>query len=283
MVNDDVKNRLVGHLKELIRERDPYLATQGHYYARHYIHSQLEQWGNVLAMSFSQRGREHYNLCLELSGQRSLAPVVIGAHYDTVPGCSGADDNATGVAVLLELARQFSGQRPRRPVHLVAFDLEEYGLVGSRAYVEALQGQPIHLMLSLEMLGYCAKESVSGQPSQTYPIKALEYIYPKTGDFIALIGNWQIIPTLWGFNRAFKLAGVNCAWLPMFQRGLPLPDTRRSDHAPFWDAGYNAIMVTDTSNLRNPHYHTPTDTFDTLDLDFLTKVCLGLAQGIARL
>ncbi|MBX2864067.1 MAG: M20/M25/M40 family metallo-hydrolase [Leptolyngbyaceae cyanobacterium MAG.088] len=284
MVNDDVKTSLVAHLKELIRQRDPYLAKQGHSYVRYYMHRQLAQWGSAKAMEFTHQGHEYYNLCLELPGQRSLAPVIIGAHYDTVPGTPGADDNATGLAVLLELARQFSEQPPRRPVHLVAFDLEEYGLVGSRAYVSTLQGQSIHLMLSLEMLGYCARGMLgAGQPSQRYPIEAMKHVYPKTGDFIALIGNWQTIPTLWRFKRAFKLAGVDCEWLPMIQQGRALPDTRRSDHAPFWDAGYNAIMVTDTANLRNPHYHGRTDTFDTLDLDFLTQVYMGLVQGITQL
>ncbi|MEO1506707.1 MAG: M20/M25/M40 family metallo-hydrolase [Cyanobacteria bacterium J06633_23] len=280
MVHDPLKNRLVAHLQELIRERDPYIATHGHYYVRRYIQSQLEQWGAVTSMAFGDRGRDHYNLCLSLPGRQVLAPVVIGAHYDTVPGCPGADDNATGVAVLLELARLFSAQPPRRPVRLVAFDLEEYGLVGSRAYVQTLQGEPIRLMLSLEMLGYCASQS---SPSQTYPVAGMDYVYPRTGDFIALIGNWQTIPVLWGFNRAFDRAGVGCAWLPMVNHGHPLAATRRSDHAPFWDAGYNAIMVTDTADLRNPHYHRSTDTLDTLDLEFLTKVCLGLGQGISKL
>ncbi|NEP58795.1 MAG: M20/M25/M40 family metallo-hydrolase [Symploca sp. SIO2G7] len=282
MVNSQLKNRLVGHLQELVRERDPYLATQGHYYVQYYIHNQLDQWGTAQSIGFHHRGYEHYNLCLNLPGQQSLAPIVIGAHYDTVPGCPGADDNATGVAVLLELARQFSQQPPRRPLHLVAFDLEEYGLVGSRAYVHTLKGQPIYLMLSLEMLGYCAKSS-TGQPSQAYPIAGLDYIYPKTGDFIALIGNWQTIPILWKLQRGFWAAGINCAWLPMINRGQPLPTTRRSDHAPFWDAEYNAILVTDTAELRNPHYHGPTDQLATLDLEFLTKVCLGLGQTIAVL
>lgn len=282
MVNDAVKERLVAHLKELIRERDPYIATQGHHYVQHYISTQFDQWGKTHAMRFEDKGREYYNLCLDLPGQQALAPVVVGAHYDTVPGSPGADDNATGVAVLLELARQFAGKPPRRPVRLVAFDLEEYGLVGSRTYVEALKGQPIHLMLSLEMLGYSVG-MLSDQPSQTYPIPAMNYIYPQTGDFIALIGNWQTIPRLWRFKRAFKAAGIDCAWLPMFQKGNPLPATRRSDHAPFWDAGYDAVMVTDTADLRNPHYHSRTDTLATLDLEFLTQVYLGLRQGIAQL
>ncbi|MDV3347741.1 M28 family peptidase [Leptothoe sp. LEGE 181152] len=284
MGNDGVRERLIAHLKELIRQRDPYIATQGYHYARHYLRTQLSLCGAITVMGFRVQGKEHFNFCLDLPGyQPSRAPVVIGAHYDTVPGCPGADDNATGLAVLLELARRFSCQPPRRPVRLVAFDLEEYGLLGSKAYVKELNGQPIHLMLSLEMLGYCVKQSVSDQPSQAYPLESLKYIYPKTGDFIALIGNWQALPQLWRLNRSFNVAGVDCAWLPMMNRGLPLPMTRRSDHAPFWDAGYNAIMVTDTADLRNPHYHAATDTFETLDLEFLTQVCLGLGQCIAQL
>lgn len=282
MIQDDVKERLVSYLQKLIRERDPYIATQGYYYTRYFLREQLERWGAVTSMAFTHQGRQHYNFCLSLPGQRSLSPVVIGAHYDAVPGCPGADDNATGLAVLLELAQRFAAQPPRRPVQLVAFDLEEYGLVGSHAYVQQCRGQPIHLMLSLEMLGYCIVDA-SEQPSQTYPVAGLDYIYPSTGDFIALIGNWQTTPRLWRFQRAFTRAGVNCAWLPMVNRGLPLPATRRSDHAPFWDAGYDAVMVTDTADLRNPHYHRLSDTFDTLNLEFLTRVCIGLGDGIAQL
>ncbi|MEM9484634.1 MAG: M28 family peptidase [Cyanobacteria bacterium P01_F01_bin.116] len=278
MVQSRLKENLISHLQELIRERDPYIASQGYYYARHYIQTQLDRWGAATTMEFMEQGRKHYNLCLNLPGQTSQSPVVIGAHYDTVPGSPGADDNATGVAVLLELARLFAAQRPRRPVQLVAFDLEEYGLVGSRTYVNALQGKPIYLMLSLEMLGYCASDL-----PQTYPVAGMEYIYPKTADFIALVGNWQTIPVMIQLSRGLSKTGVNCAWLPMINRGLSLPTTRRSDHAPFWDAGYDALMVTDTADLRNPHYHSQADTLDTLDVDFLTGVCTGLYQTIARL
>ncbi|NEQ52473.1 MAG: M28 family peptidase [Leptolyngbya sp. SIO3F4] len=283
MIHEKLKELLTEHLQELVRERDPYIATQGYYYVRHYIQSQLECWGPVTVMAFRQKGREHYNLYLDVQGQQqSLSPVVIGAHYDTVPGSPGADDNATGLAVLLALAQLFSEHQPRRSVRLIAFDLEESGLIGSRTYVSTLQGQPVYLMLSLEMLGYCVSESAE-QPSQSYPLAAMNYLYPKTGNFIALIGNWQTIPIMWGLKRSFQRAGVHSAWLPMVKRGLPLPSTRRSDHAPFWDVGYNAIMVTDTADLRNPHYHRLTDTLDTLDLDFLTKVCTGLWQSIRQL
>ena len=278
MVQIELKEHLSSHLRELIRERDPYMATQGYYYARHYIQTQLERWGTAIKMEFIEQGRQHYNFCLDLPGHTSLSPVIIGAHYDTVPGSPGADDNATGVAVLLELARLFVAQRPRRPMKLVAFDLEEYGLVGSRNYVKALQGQPVYLMLSLEMLGFCSPGS-----QQTYPVAGMEYVYPKMADFIALVGNWQTIPMMVRLCRGLSAAGVKCAWLPMVNRGLPLPTTRRSDHAPFWDSGYNALMVTDTADLRNPYYHSQADTLDTIDLDFLTGVCTGLHQAIIRL
>lgn len=282
MHNDELKRYLVSHLNELIRERDPYLATQGYYYTRHYIYEQLMQWGSVTTMAFQHQGIKHHNICLELSGQQNLTPIVIGAHYDTVPGCPGADDNATGVAVLVELARLFAKQPPRRPIRLVAFDLEEYGLIGSQEYVKQLEGQPIHLMISLEMLGYRAPK-LESQPTQTYPIGSLGYVYPSTGDFIALIGNWQSMPTMWRLQQDLGSVDIKCSWLPMVAQGHPLPTTRRSDHAPFWDAGYDAIMVTDTAELRNPHYHRATDTLETLDLTFLTGVCRGLAKGIARL
>ena len=84
-------------------------------------------------------------------------------------------------------------------------------------------------------------------------------------------------------RRAIKQSGTACEWLPMIANGRWLPDTRRSDHAPFWDAGYPAILVTDTSNLRNPHYHQPTDSLDTLDIQFMAGICAGLATVLRRL
>lgn len=215
----------------------------------------------------------------EENGFRNSAawPILVGAHYDTVPNSPGADDNASGVAVLLELARLWSGQPGRSPLTLVAFDLEEYGLAGSRFCVEQLQqsGQPLRLMLSLEMLGY-----YDDRPgSQRYP-PGLKYFFPNCGNFIGLIGNWRSLFDLIRLSRQVSGAGVPAWWLPAGQRGQLLPDTRRSDHAPFWDAGYAAILVTDTANLRNPHYHQPSDRLETLDLDRLAQVCWGLFQGI---
>ena len=279
---DAIKRNLVAHLAELIRDRDPFLATQGHFYVQQYIKQQLGRWATVVPQTFSENRRQHTNWYTVLPGtaKRQLAPILVGAHYDAVPGTPGADDNATGVAVLLELARLWHQVPGRRPLWLVAFDLEEYGLLGSRAYVDYLraQQQSVHLMLSLEMLGY----TDATPESQQYPA-GLERLYPSTGNFIALIGNWQRIPTLMRLKRSLLAVDMPCEWLPMVAAGRPLPTIRRSDHAPFWDAGYDAVLVTDTADLRNPHYHQPSDTLETLDLDALTRVCMGLVAGLRQL
>ncbi|MCG8364529.1 MAG: M28 family peptidase [Pseudanabaenales cyanobacterium] len=277
-------DRLKQHLAQLVRERDPYLAPVGHFFVQRYIQQQLQQWGAVEQDEFPVRSRSHVNLILNLPpaqpDRRMKPPILVGAHYDAVIGSPGADDNATGVAVLLEMARLLTEHPPRSPVRLVAFDLEEYDLLGSRHYAALLkqQGQSLRLMIALEMLGY--RDHTSG--SQRYP-PGLKYFYPSQGDFIGLIGNWSAIPDLIRLSRAIRKAGIACEWLPAPQKGQLIPDTRRSDHAPFWDQGYRALMATDTANLRNPHYHQPSDRWDTLDLDFLTGICQGLVEGIRRL
>lgn len=278
-----LKEQLRTHLAQVARERDPYLATGAHFYVQQYIRQQMEQWGTVDTHEFQVRGKTYENLVLNLPATqagRKEPPILIGAHYDAVPGSPGADDNATGVAVLLELARSLAAKPAKYPVRLVAFDMEEYGLRGSSQYAADLrqQQQPLRLMISLEMLGY--RDTRPG--SQRYPA-GLERFYPNCGNFIGLIGNWSTIPDLISLSRRLRKAGVLSEWLPAGKRGAAIPATRRSDHAPFWDQNYPALMVTDTADLRNPHYHQPSDRLETLDLDFLTGVCQGLTDGIRRL
>ena len=290
----DLKQRLQDRLTEIVRDRDPFLATAGHFFVQQYIHAELSQWGKVDIHEFQIGGQTFQNLILNLPGwqqisKRELPPILIGAHYDTVPGTPGADDNATGVSVLLELAKAFATQPAKYPIQLVAFDLEEYGFTGkdgiavgsgASAYADLLrqQRQPLRLMISLEMLGY--SDATPG--SQRYP-SPLERFYPNRGDFIALIGNLSLVPDLIHLSRSMRQVGVPSEWLPVPNRGKIVPQTRLSDHAPFWDRGYRAMMVTDTAMLRNPHYHKPSDRIETLNLDFLTGVCRGLIQGIDRL
>lgn len=290
----DLKQRLQNHLTEIVRDRDPYLSSAGHFYVQQYIREQLQQWGTVETHEFTVRGKTHQNLILNIPPlSSSLAPspstgragvgfppILIGAHYDGVPGTPGADDNATGVAVLLELARSIAAQPLKYPVRFVAFDMEEYGMLGSAEYANELkqQRQPLRLMISLEMLGYCD----DSPNSQRYPT-GLERFYPNRGNFIALIGNLSTIPDLIHLSRNIRKSGTPSEWLPAPNRGLMVPQTRLSDHSPFWDNGYRAMMITDTAFMRNPHYHKASDRIETLNLDFLTGVCRGLEIGIRRL
>ncbi|MEG4117721.1 M20/M25/M40 family metallo-hydrolase [Microcoleus sp. N9_B4] len=278
----NLKERLHSHLIQIVRDRNPYLASQGHFYAQQYIREQLAQWGTVEIDDFSVRGRIHHNFILDLppfdqASKKGLPPIVIGAHYDTVPGTPGADDNATGVAVLLELARHIASRPLKYPVQLVAFDMEEYGCFGSSHHAAKYkqQQESIRLMISLEMLGYCNHNP----NSQSYPA-GLKYFYPNSGNFIALIGNLRTVPDMINLSGKIRKSGQPCEWLPVPNRGLIVADTRRSDHAPFWDNDYPAIMVTDTANMRNPHYHQESDRIETLDLDFLAGVCQGLVEAI---
>jgi len=282
MAASERKERLRSHLLQLVRERDPYLATAGHFYVQQYIREQLGTLGPVETYEFEHQRQTHTNLILNLPGQKDMdTPILIGAHYDAVPGTPGADDNASGVAVLLELAQAFAVQPAHYPVRLVAFDLEEYGMVGSAHYAEYLyqHNQKLRLMLSLEMLGYCTQTP----NSQQYPIDAMKAVYPSTGDFIGLIGNLPTTLDLLHFSHHMHGAGVQSRWLPAGMRGELVRATRLSDHSPFWDRGYRAMMVTDTAFMRNPHYHQASDRLDSLDLDFMTGICQGLIQAILDL
>ena len=277
----NIRERLSQHLRHLGRERDPYLASEGHFYVREYIYQELSQWGPVERYTFKALEKVansvHENLILHLNETRRLPPILVGAHFDAVPGSPGADDNATGVAVLLELARYFHHNPTRYPLQFIGFDMEEYGRLGSQAYAQSLKQNrtKITTVISLEMLGY-----VDPQPhSQKYP-PGLEYFYPSTGNFIALIGNLRAIPVMAKMSARLKHSGAPCEWLPVPLRGTLVPDTRRSDHASFWDQGYSALMVTDTANARNPHYHQPSDKIGTLNLDFLVSIYHGLVEAL---
>ncbi|WP_019505004.1 M28 family peptidase [Pleurocapsa sp. PCC 7319] len=281
-INVNLKQRLYDHLTQIVRERDPYVASGGHFLVREYIRESLSQWGKVDNHEFEVNGKTYQNLILNLDSDQTsnLPPILIGAHYDAVPGTPGADDNATGVAVLLELAAVFTTSPLKYPVRLVAFDLEEYGLLGSTAYAQQLKQnkEKLRLMLSLEMLGYCDNAA----DSQSYP-KILKPFYGDRGNFIALVGNLKAFPDLMRMSRQMKQTGTPCEILPDPSSGKLVPITGFSDHRPFWQQNYRAIMVTDTAMLRNPHYHQASDTIDTLDLDFLTNVCQSLVAALKKI
>lgn len=204
------------------------------------------------------------------------APVFVGAHYDSVPRTPGADDNASGLAVLLEVARAAAGAGV--PVGFIAFNGEEDGLVGSQDFVSELQRHrcprpaAIHV---LEMVGFTAEHQDPGPLPRWL-------VGERRGDFIALIANRissRLVGGVLGLARSQPLAPSVSA-LQTCGLESSVPDVLRSDHAPFWAAGIPALMWTDTAELRNPHYHQPTDLPDTLDYTFMARVTALLLEAV---
>lgn len=235
--------------------------------AEHHIAGQLRQAGwSVTRQTYRVQGVECANLIAERRG--TVCPgeiVVVGAHYDTVPQSPGADDNASGVAVLLALARELAEAKPARTLRLVAFANEEpiyfqTEFMGSLVYARACRarGDNITAMLSLESLGYFRDEG----GSQKYPFP-LALFYPSRANFLAVVGNFESRALVRRVTRSFRATQA----LPAESGALPgwLPGVGWSDHWAFWQAGYPAVMITGTALFRNPHYHTPGDTPDTLD------------------
>jgi Zn-dependent M28 family amino/carboxypeptidase len=207
------------------------------------------------------------------------ARVVVGAHYDTVPGSPGADDNASAVAALIELAGMLGGEQ--LPIRFVAFaNEEEPHFMGPDmgSWVSAKRsrenGERITAMLSLEMLGYYSE--LPG--SQRYPAP-LGLFYPDRGNYIAFVGDLGAFGLVRKSVKAFrKHSRFPSEWLA---GPASIPGVTRSDHWSFRTLGFPAIMVTDTAYNRNPHYHQPSDTPDTLDYARMAEVTLGLA-GVLR-
>jgi len=221
-----------------------------------------------------------------LPADERLPLVIIGAHYDSVSRSPGADDNASAVAALLELARVVRPQLATAgPLHgrlqLVAYDLEEYGLIGSTLHCESLRraNVPVRGMISLEMLGY----TDSRRGSQVLP-PPLVGLYPDVANFIGVVGNEASRGLLEVVAGALQeVPDLPVEFMAVPGNGRQLPETRLSDHSTFWDHGYPALMITDTSFFRNPHYHQPSDTPDTLDYPFLARVTRGVCQAVERL
>jgi Zn-dependent M28 family amino/carboxypeptidase len=233
-------------------------------------------------------GQEVSNLVAELPGERRVEEIVVlGAHYDSVWCTPGADDNASAVAVLLEVARLMQASHPQRTVRFVAFPCEEpphfhTGDMGSQTYARRCRerNERIVGMLCLEMVGYFTNKPNSQQVPEIIP-KFLRWIFPRRGNFLAAVGNLKSWKLAWQFRRGFR-RGVR---FPLFTICLPelVQEIRLSDNSSFWDQGYSALMLTDTSFLRNPHYHQSTDTPETLDYAAMAKVTLGVLGAMSYL
>jgi len=252
-----------------------------------YLHSSWREMGyEVGEETYESSDGPATNLIVEIPGSVTDEVVVLGAHYDTVAATPGADDNASAVAVLLEASRCLRDFTPRRTIRFVSFACEEapymsLGSMGSQHHARSAKqrGEQI-VMLCLEMVGYFRQELGTQKVPQTIP-KFLHWLFPKRGNFLAAVGNLNSWRLSWSFRRGFKKASR----LSLFSICLPetVHEIRRSDNSSFWDQGYPALMLTDTSFLRNPNYHQPSDTPDTLDYRAMTEVTLGVVSALRKL
>jgi Zn-dependent M28 family amino/carboxypeptidase len=251
--------------------------------AADYIESGFTSSGYaVWRPTYSCYGQSVSNLIAEKNGTDKEV-VIIGAHYDTVPGSPGADDNASAVAGLLELARLNQETSNKKTLVFSAFVNEEppcFGSynMGSMVYAKQLKEQriPVEVMVSLEMIGYFSEERI-----QAYPLPGMGLVYSKTGDYIGVVGNFHSSKYVSFFKKGIrKHSNINARSLiaPEFFGGINL-----SDNYSFWHHGYRAVMVTDTSFFRNRHYHQLTDTIDTLDFDRMAEVVKGLYYNLLEL
>ena len=281
-----LRSELVAHVQMLgaeigernVQRYDKLLA------AADYIERTFAEAGlQVRREGYDVRGRRCDNIEVEIPGAtRDI--FVVGAHYDSVYNCPGANDNGSGVAALLALAKRFAGQQQERTLRFVAFPNEEpmhfqTQLMGSWVYANRCQqrNDPVAGMMSLETIGYYSQE----RGSQVYPVPGLGAIYPRTGNFIAFVGN---IPSRALVRRAVGSFRKHAS-LPSEGTALPasIPGVGWSDHWAFWQHGYPGIMVTDTAPFRYPHYHRASDTPDKLEYDSMTRLVHGLQPVIIDL
>ena len=250
-----------------------------------YIERALEESGyEVSSQAFDSQDRKLRNIEAELPGASLRDEVVlVGAHYDTVLGSPGANDNASGVAGLLEIADLFRDAAPARTLRFVAFANEEPPFfyteeMGSRIYAvrSRQRKEDIVAMLSLETIGYYTDR----EGSQRYPL-LFNLLYPDRGNFIGFVGN------LSSRHLVREAIGTFRESTPFPSEGVAAPGwmmgVHWSDHWSFWQEGYPAIMITDTALFRYPHYHSPADTPEKLDYACLARVIRGLAQVVRRL
>ncbi len=273
----------VRHLSGACRPRD-WRHPEGLESAADHIETHLRKaGGRVWSQTFRVRGRTYRNVGASF-GPEAGPRVVVGAHYDACEDLPAADDNASGVAGLLELAANLGTRPPRSRVDLVAYTLEEPPFfrtqdMGSARHAEALrqEGCPVKAMLALEMIGRF--EDAPG--SQRYPSSLLGFLYPDRGNFIAVVGRTRDS----GLVRTVKrsLRGANP--LPVVSINAPrwIPGLDFSDHHPFWDRGFSAVMVTDTAFYRNRDYHTERDTADRLDYQRMAQVVQGVEAAVRQL
>jgi len=287
---DELSDRLRKHvdvLAELIGERNT-----GHPHAleaaRAYLRRELTAMGCVVREQvFHVHNRHAVNLEVQLDGKRQGRPIlVVGAHYDSAVGTPGADDNASAVAILLEICRVLSSRSLKRGVRIVFFDCEEpphfnYGEMGSQHHAAELRrsGENVLGMICLESLGYYVGRS-NVSPHVPWPLRWLLRVVGQKN--VIVVSNLKSAGFLLRFLSRFGTSGL----FPFVPAALPVkwvPDIELSDHRGYWEQGFLALMVTDTAHLRNPNYHQPTDRLATLDVGRMSRLCRQLSRTIGRM
>jgi Zn-dependent M28 family amino/carboxypeptidase len=238
-----------------------------------HIKSEFEKSGGRLSEQPFQVNRRNYRNIIAVFGPETAERIVIGAHYDAADLTHGADDNASGVAGLIELAALFGKYPPPVQIELVAYTLEEPPFFGSEqmgsfVHAKSLTDRQVkvRLMISLEMIGF-----FTDRPgSQKYPVSVGRLLYPAEGNFVSLVGNFSNGLTTRSFKRSMGAATT----LPVRSINAPgfTPGVDFSDHRNYWHFGYNALMITDTAFYRNANYHTVDDTAGTLDYARMAEV-----------
>jgi hypothetical protein len=233
---------------------------------------------------FEFDGKTYGNIVVELPGETIPGEIILfGAHYDSVLGTPGADDNASGVAVLLEMCRALKERRRERTIRLVFFALEEHPMfntpyMGSHVHASEAKRkeEDIRIMASLEMLGYFSDK----EGGQSFPLPFMSRFYPTMPNFIGVVGDKESKAEVEIIARALRRTGLP---VETISASRLIPGINLSDHDPFWKMGFKALMITDTAFYRNPNYHTAHDTIDTLDFTAMSRVCAGLIEAAVKL
>lgn len=250
-----------------------------------YISQKFQEYGlNPIEQKFDVLGKTYTNIMASV-GPSEGSHLIVGAHYDVCGDQPGADDNASAIAGLLEIARFAKNHETELPyrIDFVAYSLEEppfFGTthMGSYVHAESLHNNNIKVkgMICLEMIGFFTDQ----KNSQTYPLAILNLFYPSVGNYIGIVSNYgsSYLAAQIAKHMSSTSVGVRTLKAPSFITGVDF-----SDHRSYWKFGYDAVMITDTAFYRNHNYHHQTDTIDTLDFNKMSEVVKGICWSILNM
>lgn len=249
-----------------------------------YIKNDFEKYSpNISFQGYKVNGEKYKNVIASF-GSQNAKRIIIGAHYDVCGDQEGADDNATGVTALLELARMLKDEKLNYRIDLVAYTLVEPPYfrtenMGSYVHAKSLKDEKADVcgMISVEMIGYFSDK----EKSQDYPLGILSWVYGKKGDYMTLVKKMGSGEFVRKFIKNYH--ETNQLKTEIFSAPKSLTGIDFSDHLNYWNFGYNALMITDTSFYRNKNYHEKGDTLETLDLPKMANVIEGIFLSLLEM